>query len=208
MTPERISDFIRPVSPGQLGLCEDLFGYRIVPSDKPIDQLIAVVDREYLDFNPEDKRFHSVVEKVFGYYPNQDQWRELITSSSQNSELKSALLKAVTISAAPATQATPALGRHIIKTKRGKTIIADDVQEVVGPSGYKLIYIGISPSHQYKHYRGSASVSKYKRLATRMFVPTTYIRGNKRLTSKYSFIKNFAKVITIKPENIVSITKA
>jgi len=94
MTPKEISEWIDPDIRGRLGLlAESLYGHPVKPGNTPVDSIIAAVERNWLDWDPKDQKFMSVVTKILGKTPTPDEWQKLFDQSQQSPELKDVLLR-------------------------------------------------------------------------------------------------------------------
>jgi hypothetical protein len=209
MHPRKIAEFIHEdIKPGTLGLCEDLYGHRIIPGEKPIDLLINYVDKAYIDFNPEDNKFKAAAIKVFGKYPDPGEWRQLIMQSSQSDELKNKLLTVVGAGSAPTPTSVPTSGKYTITTRRGKQIVADMIKKVTGYKGGEFYYIGIEPTRLRIFVN---SQTRYvKRQAPEIYEPTTrqLRRPVKTVHDPTRVIQLYQTILTINPQNIVKIERA
>jgi hypothetical protein len=206
MHPRLIAQFINEdIKPGTLGLCEDLYGQRVIPGEKPIDLLINYVDRAYIDFNPEDVKFKTLAIKVFGKYPEPGEWRQLIMQSSQSDELKNKLLAVVSTGSAPAP--TQPSGKYIITMRRGTRIIADAMKKVAGPKGGEFYYVGIEPTKINIRTRGA--LSRHAKLQAPEFYEPTSRKVHRQIVPNLSrFIRKYQTILTINPVNIAKVERA
>jgi hypothetical protein len=92
MTPEEIAKWIDPQGRGLI--IENLYGYPVKPGTTPIDDLIAAVEANWLDWDPKDPKFQKLVTKVLGVkdMPPLEVWQKLFSQSVQSDELKGNLL--------------------------------------------------------------------------------------------------------------------
>ena len=101
MTPKEISEWIDPDIRGRLGLlAESLYGHPVKPGNTPVDSIIAAVERNWLDWDPNNQKFIDVVIAVLKEtdpktvtMPTPDKWKELFNQSQQSPELKDVLLR-------------------------------------------------------------------------------------------------------------------
>ena len=112
-------------------ITEDLYGKRIVPGDSPIDQLIAFVEREYIEWDLKDKRFQRSVVNYLGQVPTTaGAWMILLSKSVQSDDLKQLLMNKLNL--APVSSKTDFIptgqGPFEIYFKRGTKETVDRIE--------------------------------------------------------------------------------
>ena len=204
MHPRDIAKWIsEDIEEGGKGvIAETLYGIRVEPGNSPIDKLINSVDANFLDFDQSSEGFQAAVVRILGAYPNENQWVRLINSSSQKQELKAKILHSLGIgSERVPTEKIASSGKYSVELVNGNVIDCDFVKQGKTNRGVPILWIGIGPTTT----GFNSTTKKYKHHLSELFaIPGDQIPG---LHRHYHHKWKFAKIMTVKQDNIVKLNR-
>jgi len=196
-TPDEIAFFI-----SNNGITESYHGLRVVPGNSPIDYLLFHIDRNYLDFDPSDKKFLKAASEILKYIPkDNDEWIKLINQSSQSQQLKQLLI--TNLGGQSVQQSQPNSQTYRITLKSGRVFEAE-----IGDIGKDWIYLGLGPAGKYQSPCHKVSVMKqlgwFLGYDPKGRVPNNKHNPGSTSTRNTIMFRKYSRLITVKKSNIVS----
>lgn len=192
-------------------ISETYHGLRVEPGKSPIDQLLNIVDVNYLDFDPDNTKFQILAKDVFmknnmEYPTNPEAWATLIKSSAQSDQLKNLLLTQLKQSPQKVASKTGPKGIRIT-LRNGKVIDATETGDL-GPK-YDWIYVAIGPAGKYRHSLNS--VTRMKDLGwflgydAKARTKISRRNGKTNGSQNNAMFRKYDTLKTVKKSNIISI---
>ncbi len=186
-------------------ISEDLYGRRVTPGDAPIDQLIAFVEQQYIEWDLNDKRFKHAVVKFLGKVPTTiGAWMMLFSKSVQRDDLKRLLINK--LSGIQQQIGIPVGdGPFDIYFKNGKVISVDAVYK--SNSNSDLYYAAQNPGNQPpRHCTGNDHIDRPADLGMVTHVPRPRPGQNPAYTStRRMWIWYFQNVFTFNKWNVIRV---